>query len=236
MLRVVRVLLGYRDDLNLQSRWWHRLLAVLFALGSLAVGALTVIVVNGNWTTGAAVGDIRIVDNLRAFTKKADPKIVNTVPEFLRLPGRLGGIKNGRVEELVTFSVATSVCSADLFSNATEVSTTLNSQLPNEPVTASEFAAFLKSELNSLKSGEEKRYCMLSNDVGFSSDNVVKFEMQPWGKGKRWAGIASSAVVFDALLALVVLNLYYRGLVYIICGPRQQTAETAQRAWASPKN
>jgi hypothetical protein len=111
MKRLARILVGYRDDLHLASRWWHRLFKVLGTIGLIALGGLTVPVLNSA-RQEPAVSNVRILENLEEFTKKAKSEVSNTIPTFLELPGELGGIKDGKVIYISDDLLRKDFCSA----------------------------------------------------------------------------------------------------------------------------
>ncbi len=83
MSRVFRILFGFRTDIDLNQRWWHRLAKVAYVLGLVALGF---------WAAGIGVdfpdGDnnidnIRIVETLADFTK-AHPSDGDPVDSFYK--------------------------------------------------------------------------------------------------------------------------------------------------------
>src|SRR5688572_25574703 len=81
------ILFGFRDDLDLDQRWWHRLAKVSFIVFALV--ATTVIVFLASDVTPDR-GNITVLTTLPDFTEKNGKGGVNTTPAFLASPGELG--------------------------------------------------------------------------------------------------------------------------------------------------
>lgn len=221
MRRAARILVGYRDDLNLSTRWWHRLLVVLGVLGLLVFGGFTGLLFRSD-RYEPQVSDVRIIDNLRTFTKRAKRDVPNTIPDFLALPGELGGIKDGRkVIYVGWYSLEKSVCSADLSANVVKVTELINSH-GGKTTKVSELTDFLAKEEEQRKPTDEKRYCILNSDIGVMSDEIIKYELTTRAELKGWMRVVLLTTATVLGVMFVTANVYYRGLVYVICGPRKK--------------
>ena len=227
MHAAARILIGYRDDLDLSTRWWHRLLVVLGVLGLLVFGGVTGLLFSSD-RYEPQVSDVRIIDNLRAFTKRAKRDVPNTIPDFLALPGELGGIKDGRKVVFVSgYSLEKSVCSADLSANAVKVTELINSH-SGKSTKVSELTDFLAKEEEQRKPTDEKRYCILNGDIGMMSDEIIKYELTTLAEFKGWTRVVLLTTATVLSLIFVTTNVYYRGLVYVICGPRTRRETEAR--------
>lgn len=86
MRSIPRLLVGYRDDLDLSARWWHRLSKVFFVLSS---AVLFISVVFGAQQDGPTNQQtVVIIDNLSDYTNK-HPELAETISSFQSL-GRVG--------------------------------------------------------------------------------------------------------------------------------------------------
>lgn len=220
MRRILRFVLGLRPDHRLSDRWWHRLFKVSATLAAIGAGVsvmATRVTANRSHPSESSV---TITETLREFAKKADPSEADVIPAFLRSPGTLGGRKNGNISQVSEEILRQGTCSADLSRHTQFI---VDKVEPSKTAEEREELAralreMLIKEDAASKSGTEKRYCLLT-DFGFSSDNVVKYELTTVGRAYVWA--LSMLETIGILLAafLVTANLYYRGLVYIIYGP-----------------
>ena len=73
-MKLGRILFGFRDDLDLNQRWWHRLTKVAFVLSLIAV-FLWFLNIPADLPQGP--GNIRIVETLAEYTKalRLDPDL-----------------------------------------------------------------------------------------------------------------------------------------------------------------
>ena len=88
MRQTLQFAFGFRPDLALSQKWWHRLAQVAFTL-SLLVGVIAAIAASTSENPGANASNSRILTDVVAFTD-ANRGVKNTLPEFLALEGRLG--------------------------------------------------------------------------------------------------------------------------------------------------
>ena len=92
---MLRILIGYREDLELSTRWWHRLAKVLFVLVcTIATAALAIGFAGVSYAPYER--DVIKTDSLRAMTKIAPDDVANTIPPFLNAEGELGAAKRRR--------------------------------------------------------------------------------------------------------------------------------------------
>ncbi|MEQ1869138.1 MAG: hypothetical protein ABL961_03845 [Vicinamibacterales bacterium] len=229
-MKLLRLLTGVRDDLDLQSHWWHRLLKVCSLLFVVVLGGGAILILQSD-RPQLDINDVEIVANLRDFTKKASPDIVNTIPSFLALPGELGGVKKDGHVDLVSewFLSNESFCSADLSKQAAAYAEKLNAREYDRTkhFTAEKIVEIVNSERRKLKPGEEIRYCGISEVVGFASDAIVKYKPKLPIVARRWTGIAWRTMLLLLVSSLVAMNLYFRGFVYVLCGPRNVPTDVA---------
>lgn len=123
MGRIARWLVGYRDDLDLPSKWWHRLAKVVFFL---LVAAITLawggFVFNDTYhaetQVGWPAGQVSVTTDLESFTVQ-HPEMANAVSAF-RLIESVGvrdvsGVKgrDGRIKRM-TLSESDAFCNSKL--------------------------------------------------------------------------------------------------------------------------
>ena len=197
MRSFLRVLLGFREDLDLDERWWHRLAKVaafLFFVGVTLVAGIL-------WREGAvrrpAAGDVEVVATMSDFllsrynAAKGAQEI--DVSEFRSIAGEDGLRKEPRFEPVYLYSADCGV--ATLVKDAGGVPVNPPKPLP---------------------------YCTGVGDA--DADSIVKYRYTTAGTVKLWIMTGIVGVFWAALIAVPVLNLYYRGLVFIICGPTKKPA------------
>jgi len=224
-LKLARIIVGFRDDVQLQQHWWHRLLKVLFVLSGAAASIFLVFGLNEGLGLTPDTQNVHVTNNLGDFTKKSSPSTSNTVPEFLALPGELGSMKNGRFSRVNWYDMQKAFCSADLVGHAEEVAhfVTKNSSTPAEKVKP-EFVVKVREGLKKAledRPGEEQIYCLIDESVPFKSAEIVKYQYTQSAIAGHWAKVLSVGAAMMAVVSLLVMNLYFRAFVYIICGPRK---------------
>jgi hypothetical protein len=221
--RLARILIGYRQDLDLPSRWWHRLLKVISVIGVLTTAAVTFFVISSAYYYPRAE-HVDVLMSLRDMTRTAPRDRANTISTFLGSQGELGALRNGEIVFVSEYSLAKGVCSSDLAGNAEAVAQDLNKGVGSDGLySASGILSLIDRETN-LNPASEKRYCIYDGDaVPFMSNEIVKYRwtwkasVQHYG----WAALQTSIAM--VIVTMIGLNLYYRGLVYIVCGPRQSS-------------
>jgi hypothetical protein len=180
------------------------------------------------------VGDVEISATLRAFAKAANPDIENVIPAFIELPGETGGIKDGHIAFVSEYYLKKDICAADLLKHVELLTTLANAdeydKSKHVPVVG--FTKYLTEERAKEKSPDERRYCMLSNETGFSSDQIVKYKITTAATLKRESLVTAKAFGVMAGILFLALNFYYRGFVYVVCGPRRKSQSQPESAGA----
>ena len=195
-----RVVFGVRDDFDLNQRWWHRLLKVCGIL-ILSGFALLVGIV---WYSGEAyrpkVGDVQVLISLDKFILKNDEagRTDHSIA-FEALQGTTGIKQDGRI-------VFTSLYQANcgFFEFTDEVPAGV---VPDPPTKGS----------SPVCSG-------ITGDPALA--DVVKYEFTWLGRLRLSMQAIGTGLFWAYLGAIPLLNLYYRGIVYVICGPRRKTASS----------
>ena len=209
----------FRSDLNLQDKWWHRLLKILFGVTVAIVFLISLAV----WSFSnfdslkARPFNSTVVSNLNEFTRASDPSVPNTIPSFLELEGKLGCREDNSINHLSALSLSKKgVCSVDIIGNADEIVSITQDQ--NWFIGATD-EKLKKDLLEFLAQDEGQRYCMIlsKKSDGCSSDNIIKY--------KRNAFYYLQAFIYSlgiVLISALLLQLaYYKGLIYIIYGKKK---------------
>jgi hypothetical protein len=223
-MRIARFLFGYRDDLDLAGRWWHRLITVVFACGMLIVAAMAVLAfLNRPYFPRKA--DITPIIALRQMTKQAPADVSNTIPDFLKIDGDLGALKDGRLHPVNEAALLNGICSSNLRQHLDELAQALNRVPPvSTDITAAIAGEFLTKSDSDLKPGDERRYCWYDADaVPFMSSDILKYRRTWKAYARQYSIIALKTGGTLATLAWLLSTFYYRGVVYIVCGGRKQT-------------
>lgn len=210
MRRILFVAFGFRLDLDLDQRWWHRLAKVAFTL-VLLVATVTIVVVAYSANPGANPGNSRVITDVVTFTD-ANRDSKNTLPAFFALEGRLGRLmSDGGIYQYYSTNLLDK-------SECRYVDPARQSDAKNyiDVPFFSDFELIGQTVPN--KPGDEilDGYCMfqVGVDIPYGRD-LVKWEYRPI----MYAQFIFIGLSFLALGAVLTMNLYYRGLVYIICGP-----------------
>jgi hypothetical protein len=224
MKELIRFIVGYRDDVNLQGLWWHRLLSVLYTVSAIAVGlaAATLIVTNArpalrqtNITVKATLAD--------RLSAQIDPK-ANVAKDLSATPGHLGLLRpDGSFKMLSDYSMHRSYCTNDPRAALAEIAEHLNSRdYTRENTEASVLAQIDRS----VGSSNTQDVCwfetFLRSEVQNASwGDIVKFDFTSEATLK--VQVRNLLVVALVLLGLhvVVMTFYHRGFVYVVCGPRR---------------
>lgn len=214
MSQLARILVGYRDDLDLTSRWWHRLVKVLFGLFTVPLFVALAFVIRQDEPTNR--NNIVIIDNLKDYVER-HPEMESSLPSFQAL-GRVGRV--GQEGEVSAYYISPYrlFCSGNMKENVRGVRDFLR-------MAEGDYALSDDDSINVMKgagvdSGQPQ--CIGKNDVDNPKreDTIVYRMSTPAIIASGVKAAAFSGAVL-AVWLFVFLNFYYRGLVYIVCGPRQ---------------
>jgi hypothetical protein len=211
-------LFGLRPDLNLDRRWWHRLSKVAYVF-VLALTAVILWLALSQAEPSLEKKNVRITGTLSDVLNKADASVPNGIPAFLALPGRTAKWARGGSELVSVFDygLERSFCTPDAHRHIGRVVGYLNTrEYGANQVTA------LQVGQDIAKWGPSPRLCWFDSSMtGTEVGSVVMFEFKRGAQVRAWI-----MVLFWTFCAhAVLLNLYYRGFVYIVCGPRRPLEE-----------
>jgi hypothetical protein len=224
-------LLGFRNDIDLNELWWHRLAKVLYFLWAFLFGGLLFLSGwEGRDTGAASYKDIDIKTDLDTFLAKSDDSVANVIPAFLSSTGRIGIRNNAdrKVESTYEYYLDNSWCTPNVFRHLSATADFLNRRDSTTANTAKSVLASIQKVRADLPDPRNARYCWLHTSLqGTDISDIVKYEFSIVGY-YRTLIIHMAPVIFWFLVAnVVVLNLYYRGFVYIICGPRSVVSQAS---------
>jgi len=218
MRQALRILFGFRTDIDLSQLWWHRLARVIYVLGLVALGL---------WGAGLPVhfpGDddnvdnIRIVESLADFTK-ARPDDEDTVESFSSKYGyRLGKREADGTVSFLLFE-SQMYCAVNPYDHLRSLRDYLRPTGNRGPTEADALALLVK--LNVAERDPRGYTCISFDDKLPPPTEIVGWEYTPRANLIGYAQHYAIVVLVAGILSLVVLNLYYRGFVYIVCGGRR---------------
>lgn len=217
MRNVLRAAFGGRPDPDFENRWWHRLSKVFFVVSSLVV-----------FMTATAESfrdperrpeNVRVIDTLRSYSQ-SHTELANSVPSFCRL-GRVGVLTDSGRVEFLYLSEDDVMCSSKLEAHPKDVAQFLRR---GNPKTYGEMdtkgaVVWLQQQRDSGRSLE----CIARKRLQLpSSDKIVAWTFTPMAQVISYARAVGIGALVFLCYALVALNLYYRGLIYIILGARSR--------------
>jgi len=208
MKKFIKKIVGFRDDLTLPTKWWHRLFKIVFLFTILVTFCLATFasaeLIPDNTTNNT------VVTNLRDYT--ATSTAGNTIPEFLEIEGLLGCVDDDEFRYLSAHSLSSeNICNADLVGNIDEVAEALHSMVGfmNTPIYD------LKNALQTKFSNEQPGgNCLIQKDFGCDPGQIVKHRRNPI----FYLEVVGLGLGITFFVGLSLLVIYYRGLIYIIFG------------------
>ena len=218
MKSFARWLFGLRDDLDLDQRWWHRLLKVVFVLGACVVIAFGALMVSRT-EPETTMDNVRVLTDLGRFSKTSDEKS-NAILAFLKAPGTLGrlGSESERIDYISSYTLEKGWCAPYQFGYVDEQT---NKPLKEQKSGYSYTLRPIPTDTSDKESNDEHANCWLATDLDVAhTSDVIKYEFTE--EAARRAKLTAGAQWLGGILVawLILGNLYYRGLVFIICGPR----------------
>jgi len=197
-------LVGYRSAAHV-SRAWRIVLTLLFLI--LVGGAGYGVVIYTHLPLPQTRENVEIVRTLEEHTKQAG-STGNAVTSFLRLPGTVAVLEPTMTatDQLKTLSDAdlqTGFCSASL---ARQIRYQFPGFYENWPDDKLERVALQKYP------EFQDRLCVLPIQLGVSPDDVVKYRLRP-RTIVEWIILWSRTALVTGLVAMMLLNVYYRLLV-----------------------
>lgn len=223
-------LLGIRRDIDLTERWWHRLFKVLYFV------SFATVVGFGSWLLWEGFDSVtpdrklvRIVSDLSSYLSAADVKIANVVPGFKNLDGRLGIVSDDgkKIDYISDYAMDQTWCTPSALAHLNETADFLNERDFTKANTGMTVLAGVQRVIK--PEDKESRLCWVAASLREKSlDQVVKYEFTRTGYFQALWEHYFWFILGVAITHTVFLNLYYRGLVYIIVGKRKQPKPVVQ--------
>ena len=222
-MTVGRVLFGFRDDIDLNQRWWHRLAKVAFVLSLIAM-FLWFLQIEPEYPQGP--GNIRIIESLAEYTK-ARPDDGDTVDSFTRKYGYRSGKREPDGSISFALFETSLYCAVNPYKHLRDLARYL--QPTADGISGDLEALRLLKKLGVKESEPEGYTCIVPNadTVTPSPREIVGWEHTLRAKVIGQAQKYGIMLLVDAVLTVIVLNMYYRGFVYIVAGPRRKPEASA---------
>jgi hypothetical protein len=221
-----RLLTGVRDDVDLNVHWWHRLFKVLYGIAAALAVLLAVGVIWGSGTKPEPTRkNVKVTANLWEFVTKHRPA-GNVVDEFMALPGEVGKLGADRIEYLNSYSLSESYCTADATKGQEEIAAHLNRRnYGGKRVTDVDVMLQVADHVIANKTKGPISLCWLDGAVqGTDLSSIVKYEFTTYSMLEAYGDFAWKWLIALMAVHVVVMNLYWRGLVYVVKGPVKKTA------------
>jgi hypothetical protein len=194
MRRAFRILVGYRDDIALNQRWWHRVFQVVGILAFVIFGFIIGDAESKKQPVRPRVADVEVLDTLEGFVASryaSKEKDALDPGKFVMFDTFIGLRDNNYISnEVNEYDLILGKCWA------------------------------VKEEIKEGTYGPTQIACPGLKNI----NQIVRYRLNCSGLFKAWIRGGATALGIMSMVALVALNLYYRGLVYIICGPRKINA------------
>jgi hypothetical protein len=223
-------LLGIRRDIDLTDRWWHRLAKVVYFVPATLVFALVWFMTWDSFDNAEVkTNNIKVTATLGGFLRTADSSVPNVIPAFRLAPGKEGLIsEDGKtVGYLSDFSLSKSWCTPSATDHLQETADFLNEANYTKVYTAMEILnAVVKAKPNAT---ERSELCWM--EAGLRNrdfDDIVKWEFTRVGYYYALFEHFLMPTFWLLVAHTIFLNFYYRGVVYVIVGPRKKAKAVVQ--------
>jgi hypothetical protein len=221
MRGVVSSLFGIRYDVDLGQRWWHRLSKVVYVVFLFLLVGVCWLVLSGTQPE-ANSSNVVVKDSLALNLALADKSVPNILPGFLAQPGRLGAfVKGGRdkIDWASEYALEHSWCTADAPRLAEQIAKHLNERSYGQHNTAASVLADIKKAQTS---PDQTAFCWFDSGIReYGVDQIIKYDFTERARLTATMQALGTAALIIFLVNLVLLNLYYRGLVCVVVGPRK---------------
>jgi hypothetical protein len=216
-------LLGIRRDVDLTERWWHRLFKVVYlSLLTLVVAFMGFFLWSGLDDLPARTNQIEVIASLADVLREADESVDNVVPIFMKKEGATGYYEPGsrKIERVWDTDLEDSFCSPAAIRHVGSLSRFLNRR---QFSTAYSPEVMTQTIMKDRKPGDSLRLCWMDSSLQDKDlNNLIKYEFTALGYFGAAVNYLAPYVVWTLVVHAVILNFYYRGLVYIIVGKRKK--------------
>ncbi len=73
--------------------------------------------------------------------------------------------------------------------------------------------------------GSEDAYCAYDYELLPAADQIIKYDYNAHGHLSHFLFATLSTALLVLTLSVLALNVYFRGFVYVICGPRKRVQQ-----------
>jgi hypothetical protein len=165
------------------------------------------------------IENVLVTGRLSDVLSTADVSVPNVIPVFMSLPGELALQKSdGELEYLSSYSLSQSWCTPDALKH---LDATTEHLRHTRQLTSLTSTGVLQN-IRSVTQDPSPRLCWLDSGLsGINIGEVLKFEFTSEARTTAVFQFVMWALGISVLAHLVLTNLYYRGVVYVICGPKR---------------
>ncbi len=206
----------FRPDLNLTSRWWHRLLKVVFVVTT----TFLIIVTPIGLYHGIELkpSNTKIIYSIEDFTRKSY-KTGNVVPDFLALNGEFGclNVLEDEYTWLYEYKLKEqSYCNRNLENSLDTALPLVSSDYKKE---SEKMKTTIKESILNLVH-EKNRVCLIHEDKRdkCAYENIVKYERS----NAFFLHVALFSILIWFCWITLCLVLYFKGFLYIIFGRKKE--------------
>lgn len=201
----------FNHDVDLNNKWWHRLLKVLFIIFIILLFVISYII-NVSTVEEDSFNSSRI--DIESYSK-SHPEEINTLPSFLNLEGKLGCYNGDKYDYIFEYQIKEKgICNADLIKNIDGIIPLIRAKYP-------QYKDLNVGELKSIMLKSNQRHCLIPSD---SRENCKIFNIV---KYKRTLSFYREVLIYSILITLVVSALlilfYYKVFLYIIYGNKKKS-------------
>ncbi len=224
-------ILGIRRDLNLTERWWHRLFKVLYlSLLTLVIAFMGFLLWEGRDDLPAKSNQVEVVASLGDLLREADASVENVVPLFMEKEGATGYYETDsrKIDKVWDYDLNDSFCSPDAARHVYALSSFLNRRQYSTAYTPE---IMMQTIMKDRKPSDSLRLCWLDDSLqGKNLNNIIKYEFTTLGYWRAVLSYLTPYVFWTLVVHTIVLNFYYRGMVYVIVGKRKKSKRLAEEA------
>jgi hypothetical protein len=216
--RLKRWLFGVRDDLNLDQRWWHRLMLVGYILTTIGIALFVGFLSHRQPTLNR--DNIAVIATLGDYTTR-HPELENSVPSFVVLGRVAFESPSGTLEDYFRLEYEY-FCSAELSAHPQELAAFLRrADAAYREMDAERAAQWLRDH----GAAGEVGNCIARRDNDLpGSSKIIAYRFATDAVAREIAKAALWAIGGALVWSFITLNGYYRGLVYVIFGSRRKAA------------
>jgi hypothetical protein len=198
-------LIGYQIDTVLGPVWRVILKTLIVAAVLAAGGALVVYTHTEPLPTR---GNVEVLESLEDFTRRAGPDAPNTIPAFLASGGQLGvfrasGEDDDPIPGVSEPDLRLGFCSMNVARQVRHEYPGYYEDWPDQKLVRTVLEKYPEYA---------DRLCTLSIRLEATASEVVKYRLKPRTLVGH-AGLWLRTLLLTSLVALLLLNLYYRGIV-----------------------